>query len=536
MSALRQLTPNLELLPPPMVAVATRPFEDGGGCPGRQSMTFTVSDALRLKTLSEGQARVLTGEDGLDRMVRWVHSSEIADIAQFLRGGELLLTAGLGIGATDGQQRAYVRGIAAAGTAALVIEESGRAFSQVPRTVVDEGVRCGLPIIALTHEVSFAAVSAEVQDVLTERQLRSIKREREIEGLFSDLLLDGGDHVSIVETLSNLVDGTVVLEDVNHHVAVCQAVGGSFGAAVWDRHARVLHGTHTECVRRPVVTRGRLWGHLHVMNGNCADVDYSVDVVAERAATAIAIALLTDRSREAIDDQRSTALLTHLMLGELSGSEFVEQAARLGYQLGKSDLFIFINNKGDLADGAEPARVSLGPNTISADMGDYVMTVAPRGGRARVEAAAHSDARFGSGGSSRNVPQDKLGLAVRQAKSAAAVARTTRRWLTFDELGVERILVGLADGPELAAYVEDELGPILRADAQSHTPLLPTLRAFLNHDGRKTDAADSLYIQRRTLYNRLERMSNILGKSLDEPDTRQRLTLAVKGLDLISGI
>lgn len=535
MSALRRLSPTLELVPSPAVGAASEPAGLGHG--SRRGATFTVADVLRLETLRAGEARVLTGDDGLDAPVRWVHSSEISDIARFLRGGEMLLTAGLGIGSTDGQQRAYVRGIAAAGAAALVIEESGRAFHRVPRTVVDEGIRCGLPVIALTHEVPFAAVSAEVHDVLTEQQLQTIKREREIETLFSTQLLDGGDHVGVVQTLAGLVGGTVVLEDVNHRIAVCEAAGGVFDAASWERHARVLHGSHTECVRRPVLARGQLWGNLHVLNGRSADVDFSTDVVTERAATAIAIALLTDRSREAIDDQRSTALLTHLMLGELSGPEFVEQAAHLGYQLGGADLFVAVGNKAGDAVARDPnqTRIPLGPNAISADMGDYVITVAPRAGRARFETAARADDGFLGGGCSRDLPADRIGLAVRQAKSAAAVARTTRRWLNFDELGVERILVGLADGPELAAFVEDELGPLLSADAASHTPLLPTLRAFLEHDGRKTDAADALYIQRRTLYNRLERMAGILGRSLDDADTRQRLTLAVKALDLMQG-
>ncbi|WP_230596333.1 MULTISPECIES: helix-turn-helix domain-containing protein [Nocardiaceae] len=76
---------------------------------------------------------------------------------------------------------------------------------------------------------------------------------------------------------------------------------------------------------------------------------------------------------------------------------------------------------------------------------------------------------------------------------------------------------------------------MLTKDAQSSTPLLPTLRAFLSVDGRKTESAEILYVQRRTLYNRLARISNILGKSLDEPETRQRLLLAVKGLELLEG-
>jgi purine catabolism regulator len=110
-----------------------------------------------------------------------------------------------------------------------------------------------------------------------------------------------------------------------------------------------------------------------------------------------------------------------------------------------------------------------------------------------------------------------------------------RPLLRFDDLGVERLLVALAPGPELASYVQDELGALLAADAGSQNPLLPTLREYLASGGSKTEAAERLFVQRRTLYHRLDRISSILGRSLDDPTTRQSLQLAVRALDLLDG-
>ena len=55
-------------------------------------------------TLRELEVRVVAGEAGLDRPVRWVHISELADPTPWLSGGELLLTTGLQLG-DDGEQR-----------------------------------------------------------------------------------------------------------------------------------------------------------------------------------------------------------------------------------------------------------------------------------------------------------------------------------------------------------------------------------------------------------------------------------------------
>jgi purine catabolism regulator len=60
-------------------------------------MAMSIETALQLEVFSRVAVTVHAGQRNLDRSVRWVHPTEIPDIAQFLSGGEMLLTAGLGI-------------------------------------------------------------------------------------------------------------------------------------------------------------------------------------------------------------------------------------------------------------------------------------------------------------------------------------------------------------------------------------------------------------------------------------------------------
>ncbi|MFZ0040033.1 MAG: amino acid permease [Solirubrobacteraceae bacterium] len=125
---------------------------------------LTVADALQMEVLRRGDARVATGNTGLDRIVRWVHTGEIADIAGYLRGGELLLTAGLGLGETAEEQRRYISSLAEAGVAGLVVELAGRAFSEFPPAALEEAERCGIPVITLRREVPFVEVSRQMNE------------------------------------------------------------------------------------------------------------------------------------------------------------------------------------------------------------------------------------------------------------------------------------------------------------------------------------------------------------------------------------
>jgi purine catabolism regulator len=103
----------------------------------------------------------------------------------------------------------------------------------------------------------------------------------------------------------------------------------------------------------------------------------------------------------------------------------------------------------------------------------------------------------------------------------------------FGDLGIFHLLLPLSEGPQLASYVEAELGPLLTHDSSAALPLLPTLQCFLEHSGRIGVTSCELHIQRRTLYHRLARLTGLLGRDLGSPDVRLRLWVALRGLELL---
>jgi PucR family transcriptional regulator, purine catabolism regulatory protein len=103
----------------------------------------------------------------------------------------------------------------------------------------------------------------------------------------------------------------------------------------------------------------------------------------------------------------------------------------------------------------------------------------------------------------------------------------------YGDLGIYHLLLPLAEGPRLANYVEAELGALLEHDARNRTPLVATLRSFLDHGGHVSAAARDLFIERRTLYHCVGTITRLLGRDLANPDTRLRLSVALRALDLL---
>src|SRR3954447_24391253 len=112
--------------------------------------------------------RVLAGERGLDRAVRWVHISELTDPTPWLSGGEVLLTTGLQLNETD-EQAAFVGRLVDAQLAGLGVG-TGFAHSEVPVALLDAARDREFPVFEIPYEVPFIAVTEKAFTRLVNEQ------------------------------------------------------------------------------------------------------------------------------------------------------------------------------------------------------------------------------------------------------------------------------------------------------------------------------------------------------------------------------
>ncbi|MEV4443809.1 helix-turn-helix domain-containing protein, partial [Streptomyces sp. NPDC049577] len=124
------------------------------------------------------------------------------------------------------------------------------------------------------------------------------------------------------------------------------------------------------------------------------------------------------------------------------------------------------------------------------------------------------------------------GAGLRHAAEAATAARglpeQDRAWHDVRSLDVDVLLWRLRSHGDLAAFVDRVLGPLLAHDRTARPPLLPTLETYLAHAGRKAETARELHLNRQTLYDRLARITRLLGVDVDDPDTVLALSLALR--------
>src|SRR5687768_13601484 len=116
-------------------------------------MPATLQDLVADRSLG---LRAACPAADLDRDVSWAHSSELADPTRYLIGGELLLTTGLALGATD--PASYAGRLAGHGLAGLGFGV-GLGHVTIPAALQEACGRLRLPLLEIPERTPFIAIT-----------------------------------------------------------------------------------------------------------------------------------------------------------------------------------------------------------------------------------------------------------------------------------------------------------------------------------------------------------------------------------------
>jgi purine catabolism regulator len=525
---------------------------------------LTLADVLELPVVRRALPEVVAGADALDRQVRWAHVIEMADPSDLLKGGEIVLTTGIGAGAQERDQARWIASVIDQGAAALAVELGSTWRERVPDAVVRACTDAGVPLVAFRRQVRFIEITEAVHSAVLNRQFELLRRGEEIHRRFTELILHGRGVPEILAELAAAVGNPVVLEDAGHELVyyVSGRSGDDVALSAWaDLHRAEDRGEEPGgALLVDVRLMDSSWGRLVALA-----VDEPLDdfdrVATERAALAIAIDLLGQQHEEHLRARSRGAFLSDLADGRVEEPDARRRAEALGFPgSGRGELLPVAASwrgprarRGDelswtrLSGELRAALSSTGFGVLLGPRDVDLLVLLALGGRSYDEALAeHVAGLFHGVLERRSAGIEVAALAIgapaetwaaagqglrRVRRSAgAATALPPRRWYDARRPGVTDLLHDLRDAPELDAFVDEQLGPLLAGGSARHRVLLETLEAYLAAGGRKAQAARALHLERQSLYLRLKRIEEVLGVSLDDEDAVLGLHLAVRAL------
>lgn len=551
-------------------------------------MLPTVRDVLALEPVRYGRPRVVAGQENLDRAVRWVHSAEVPDMASLLRGGELVLTTGIGLPKDDDGLRAFIAELAEVKVAGLVVELGRRYVGALPRSMVAAAARHGLPLIELHRTIRFVRVTEAVHALIMNAQLTELRATEEIHQRFTELSVDGAEPAEVVREAARLSGCPVVLENLARQVLAFDPAGDSAELLLdgWEQHSRRIrtpgrtgYDADTGWLVTLVGARDQDWGRLLLRwpAGGPAPAGVvpptRLTILLERAASTLALERLIRRDAEGLERQIHRTLLTAL-LDNQPVADVALRARALGVPLDRCHLVgVVVRYRSDeprgglqetetrLRDLAEMVGQALRDAKLTGLAGilddqSVGVLLALRDPRAEERslhdfaAALHRSQPIGAvapgrkgrralivaAGSGVGTLRDARRTLV-EARQVADAARHDKRDVPvfrLPDVGLAGLLHLLRGEPRLQTFVERELGPLLAYEAEHpKEQLLGVLRAYLDHGRNKSAAAAAVHLSRPAFYERLSHIERILDVDLDSIDTCLSLHVALMALDAI---
>jgi sugar diacid utilization regulator len=263
-------------------------------------------------------------------------------------------------------------------------------------------------------------------------------------------------------------------------------------------------------------------------------------VALEHGATVLAMELARLQSLAEVELRLGRDLLDELLAG--TDDDTARSRARaLGYDLDRPHRVVLAEGCGPDGEGAEfldavrRAARQRGVGSLVAARQDGVVVLADgqqRWDLLRAEVLHRlpgASCRLGIGGVCvrlADFPRSyrEAQLALKMQGSSAQQAGIT----VFDQLGVYRLLSQVEDTAGIDQFVREWLGELLDHDERRRTGLVITLSRYLEC-GRSYDAAArTLSVHRSTLKYRLQRIKEVSGHDLADPDTLFNLQLATR--------
>jgi sugar diacid utilization regulator len=118
----------------------------------------------------------------------------------------------------------------------------------------------------------------------------------------------------------------------------------------------------------------------------------------------------------------------------------------------------------------------------------------------------------------------EAGLALRLQKTLLPGSSACE----YPKLGIFRMLAAIPDLTDVDEFVREWLGSLLDYDARKKAELVHTLTQYLEHGGNYDATAATLSVHKSTLKYRLQRIRELTGLELNDPDIHFNLQLATR--------
>ncbi len=447
--------------------------------------------------------------------------------------------------------------------AALIIAGLPEHADAASRRAYEAADRVALPLIGIPATLDLAELTREILDLIRQRQIRAARYVREMRAALSRARRSDDHLRELATALANETGLTFVLEDEHRVTVLCvspengacdatqinealasyaarqavrPATSGAMGEDIpLQRH--LPHGMARAIV--PLRAGGNPIAYLSLLGPEERVTPVDVDVLWQVAP---AFAFELGKMRKQVSDVRRSATedLAALLAGTQPEAELARRALEHGVDLAAPHVLVMampVMLAGDAMRWAEERLPAVASSAWAIAQEGTLRIVLPTQDTTpdalhrlvqRIAAGDTAKVAVGVGRAGTGVAGIRRSLHEAQQAAQVSAHLTGAGITSYADLGVMRLLYPLLAGGTLDEFCHEMLDPVIQADSHQDDSLLKTLDTWFAVNCNMMEAARRLDLHRNTLAYRLNRIQDILNASLDDPELRLSLQLALK--------
>lgn len=496
---------------------------------------LTVRDMLQLPVMEH--SKLISGEQGLDRIVQYIDIWEVPDIGNWLREGEMVLTTGYSTRNNPSLLAVMIERLAQVNGAGVAIKPE-RFIPHIPQEMIDKSNLYHVPIIQLPIGMAYIDITYNVMEQILNRQAVLLKRSEEVNKALTGLVLNNRGIQVVADNVSELIDSPIWIVDKSGEVIASSPKGYPYGSSKDHRQWEVS-------------VDNKLLGRFVVEKRELDELDL---MLIEQARLVFSLELMRDKIAADTEDRLRGTFFEELILNTVADERVTVSRGR---QLGLAPDWSwevavieadepFYNDESAIVAAIQALmRKESAARKVRSQLqihGGKIVLFLPSVKTAGLDSRPQdedmpvlwSDALYGHLKQWESV---RIGIgqpcslfeahrSYNEARTAVSIGfrlNGERQLFTYTEVEMIQLLLESIDPLRLGRFVEEKIGKLIEHDKANGTNYVSTLYHYLATGGSLNETSNRMYIHRNSVNYRMDRIKTIA--SLDLGNARSRFDL-----------
>lgn len=551
---------------------------------------ITVEDMLKLEIMKG--CNIVAGFKGIRNTISRVNIMADPEIMEWVHEGEFLLTTAYFFERENDikAQKELLNVCYNKKLAGIGIKVSPY-LKELPPEIISLANQLNLPIIDIDQSIPLADIMMSTFKEIFNKQASLLERIEHLHERFMTVMMEGKGVSEIVKVVHENIKNPVILvmnfsneiiehlydNDLETKSELLKEINDFYApnniknkVKRLDEDKVLLKGKYIKRMVMPIIIRDNIYGHLFSWATNMPLGGFDLAII-ESASTTIGLSLLQDLSVKEVEIRYRSEFFEDLISVDIKRKKKALDRARF-FNLNTENKYLIevisCNMKWDYVDEDEEESINY--------IRDFVNTIVPSieelMGYLKLEGLVATKVNgmqillgfenekpimkkikeFNKklmeilNKKSKNI-EFKMGVgriysdlenvnkSFLDALRAVRIGKTitNKEIVTFDELGIFKILSQDFLNDELEDFYNTTLKPLVDYDKKKSTELVKTLEIYFKNTGNLTRISEQLFAHYNTVLYRVNRINEITGMNLDDPNHRLNLEIALKIKDLL---